>query len=453
MLIFPIIYVLSFLWALKELWEGRKQGVLFFIIFGLSIYTISLSVTHLFGMGFLISYLQPFKEIIILATLGLNFVEMKNKIKFHFIDYLLIFYFVGSLIYALLPIGDFGLGERLIALKSTTFFTLIYAAGRTFNLEKIQISKFYKFILVITIAAVVLVLYEFLTQEHFQTKTGYADFNFYFFDQAVTGNYGLTWTFETETGLKRFASFFANPLEYAGATLISLSCVAGLYTNDRNKLKIDSLGWFALLASIISIILALSRASFVSYFLMVYCYALITKNRLIVQLFHILFILVAICFCFLLTNEDVYDFVMETITFKNASSLGHIIEWLTGLLSMLQNPFGLGLGSSGRLTAASGLNVGGENQFIIIGVQLGVLFFLVYIILQISLIYYPAKWFKKLKGKEKKIALTLFLLKVGSIIPLLTSEFESYIYVSYICWFITGVFVDVISKREILHEN
>ena len=408
MLIFPIIYVLSFLWALKELWEGRKQGVLFFIIFGLSIYTISLSVTHLFGMGFLISYLQPFKEIIILATLGLNFVEMKNKIKFHFIDYLLIFYFVGSLIYALLPIGDFGLGERLIALKSTTFFTLIYAAGRTFNLEKIQISKFYKFILVITIAAVVLVLYEFLTQEHFQTKTGYADFNFYFFDQAVTGNYDLTWTFETETGLKRFASFFANPLEYAGATFVAFACIAGLYTNERNKLKLDPLGWFALLASFISIILSLSRASFASYFLMIYCFALITKNRLIIKLFHVFFIRIAIYFCFLLTNEDVYDFVMETITFKKASSLGHIIEWLTGLLSMLQNPFGLGLGSSGRLTAASGLNVGGENQFIIIEVQLGVLFFLVYIILQVLLIYYPVKWFKKLEGKENCIDIVSF---------------------------------------------
>src|SRR5690606_8682424 len=110
--------------------------------------------------------------------------------------------------------------------------------------------------------------FEILNEQHFQTYTGYADYNFYFFNQEASGNYGLSWTFETSTGLKRFSSFFANPLEFAAATLLALAVFAGLYTTDERRFKIDLIGIIALVATQLAIFFALSRSSLASYFIM-----------------------------------------------------------------------------------------------------------------------------------------------------------------------------------------
>ena len=49
------------------------------------------------------------------------------------------------------------------------------------------------------------------------------------------------------------------------------------------------------------------------------------------------------------------------------------------LLSILDNPFGIGLAMSGNAGGVDqSLKVGGENQFLIIGVQMGILTLVVY---------------------------------------------------------------------------
>ncbi len=69
------------------------------------------------------------------------------------------------------------------------------------------------------------------------------------------------------------------------------------------------------------------------------------------------------------------------------------------------------------------------------------------------LIAYPLKWIKRLMGKERKLAITIFLLKVGSIIPLMTSDFESYTYISYFIWFVSGLFINVLSQKMTLNQK
>ena len=447
LIVFPFIYLLAFLYSIKEIANGQRQGILLFFIFGLSIYTTTLSVLFNLGLRDIILFFQTLKEILVLSVLGICIWQYRQRFVMHITDYLVILFFLYSLIYLFIPLSNYGLGERLSALKSTSFFVFIYATGRLINIKDIYLSKNFKYVLLVAIAAAFLVLYEGLIGQHFQTLTGYAEYNFYMYDQDPSGNFGLTWTFETENGFKRYASFFANPLEHAAATLLALSVIAGLYTYDDNKIKLDLFGKIAFAATQISIFLALSRASFVSYFLMIYVYAFVTRKQLILNLYHVGFAAIVLYFSYLLNNEEVYDFVVDTITFQNASSLGHVIEWLNGIEAMIANPLGLGLGSSGKVSSALGLNIGGENQFIIIGVQLGFIGFTIYFLLQLLMIVYPLKWINKLSGKERKIAITVFLLKIGSIIPLLTSDFESYIYISYFIWFLSGLFINILSQK------
>jgi len=447
LIIFPLIYLLAFLFSVKEIINGKKQGLLLFIIFGLSIYPTTLSVLFVLGLRDLIVFFQPLKELLIITVLGISIWYYRQKFIMHPIDYLIVLFLFLSIFYLFLPIGDYSFGDRLSALKSMSFFVLVYATGRLFHIKDIYISKTFKYILLVAIAAALLTLLEGLTDQHFQTLSGYAEYNFYMYDQEPSGNYGLTWTFETENGFKRFASFFANPLEHAAATLLALAVIAGLYTADNNKIKLDLFGKIAFAATQISIFFALSRASFASYFFIIYVYAWVTKKKTILNLYYIGFAVLVLYFAYFIQNEEIYDFVMDTLTFQNGSSIGHVLEWIEGIEAMIANPFGLGLGSSGKISAMMGLNVGGENQFIIIGVQIGVIGFLLYLIIQVMLITYPLKWINKLVGKERKVALTVFLMKVGSIIPLLTADFESYTYISYFIWFLSGLFVNVLSQK------
>ena len=183
---------------------------------------------------------------------------------------------------------------------------------------------------------------------------------------------------------------------------------------------------------------------------MIYVYAWMTKNRKLLNFIHFGLLAGVLYFVFFLfvVHPDLYDFIYETITFTNPSSVGHIVAWLEGIDAMIKSPFGLGLGESGRVAMSNNDTVGGENQFIILGVQAGVIAALLYAAILIDLIRLCVKWHPSLKGKERRVCISLLLMKVGFIIPLLTAEFESYSYISYLSWFLSGLFVQMISEKQ-----
>lgn len=452
MFVFPLAFITSFIVAVKDIYSGNRQGIFIFMIFGLSLYTTAMSVAFLLGLKDFIPVFQFFKEILILGVLALNIVSLKTRPRFHLLDYALLAFLAYTCLYAILPIGEQSFVNRLVALKSTSFFVIVYFTGRLFDVQSVYISKYFNYIILLTIAAGIVLLMEVITDQQLQTQTGYADYSYYFFNFEPSGNFGLSWTFESEGGYKRFASFFANPLEHAAATLLALAVIGGLYTRDDNKLSINSIGIAALGASFLSILFAISRAPLASYFLMIYVWALITKRKYITKTIHLGIALVALYLVYLFTrfesnnNTGLIEVLMNTVDFSNPSSVGHLVEWAQGVLAMIEQPLGLGLGSSGRVAGTLGENVGGENQFIIIGVQVGVLALLLYLYIYIMFIRTGLKWLPVLKGKERKLCMTVVLLKIGLCIPLLTSEVESSSYISYMNWFLSGLLISIIMQ-------
>jgi hypothetical protein len=453
MIIFPLIFLFSFVISLKEIIKGNTQGFLIFIIFGLSMYSTAMSVAFMIGLRDVIPAFQFFKEGIILTVLIINLFNLRKKPRFHLIDYLIFSFLCYTTLLAVLPIGEQTFVNRLIALKSTSFFVIVYFAGRFSDPARIYINKNFNFIVLLTIAAGAVICLEVLFNQHLQTITGYADYSYYFFNFEPSGSFGLSWTFESEGGFKRFASFYANPLENAAATLLALAVIGALYTRDDNKFKPGFTGLLALAASFACILFALSRAPFVSYFIMVYIYALLTKKKNITHTIHLGFASVALYFIWLISSfEDkangIAEVVINTLNFSNPSSIGHVIEWVQGIESMIIHPFGLGLGTSGRVGGSLGETTGGENQYIIIGVQAGVLVLLFYVGSYISLIKTSLKWLPKLKGRERKVCMMVLLFKVGLFIPLLTSEVESSSYISYMNWFFSGLLISIVMQYK-----
>lgn len=451
MFIFPIIFILSFFFAAREIYNGNTSGVLIFMIFGLSMYTTAMSVTFLYGFSDFIPALQSLKELMIFTVLLLNILALRHLPRFHLIDYLILAFFLYLVAYAILPIGAQSFFNKLTALKSISFYVLVYFAGRLFDPKKVYINKYFSFFILLAIAAAVVVLIEVVFQSPLQFHSGYFDYSYYFFNLDAEGPYGLAATFHSDSGYIRFASFFTNPLEHAAGAIIAMSAILALYTDDHNKFRISNIGLLGLCATAISIIFALSRAPLASYCLVIYVYALITKRRLIKNTIHWCFALGAAYVIYLFAqfqsnHSGLIAVLLNTIDFSDPSSVGHLIQWTEGILSIIQHPLGLGLGTSGRVAASLDENIGGENQFIIVGVQAGVIAVLLDLAIFIMFLRISYKWIDLLKGKERKLCIAVFLIKAGLFIPTLTSELESSTYLSYMNWFLSGLLIAVIMQ-------
>jgi len=448
MFLFPLAYLIAFLKSIKEFALKQASAILIFICIGLPIYINSLSITYMYGFDKAIGAMQFLKELVVLIALGLILYQIKKKPKFTSTDWMVASFLVYTFIYAVLPIGSYDFVTRLLAFKSLSFFCILYFVGRLINTRQILLSKPLKMIGVMTIMAAIIVIIEYLRNEHLHVNTGFTDFLVKYFDGEQSGNYGLIWTFETETGLKRFGSIFGSPLEMGASMLLSLSFVLAFYTEGTKKLVLTKFGSLMLVASFICILLALSRASFIGYLIIIGLYAIITKNKIIMKLIYVGISLALIYFIYFITQTDIYDFVVESITFSNASSLGHLLEWAEGFNAMITSPFGLGLGESGRISMGTKDNTGGENQFIITGVQVGLPMLILYITIHIQLIRVAYKNIQNKAFKIKRIALILFLFKMGIILPMFTSNTEAFIYISYMTWFLSGLLVNLTSENK-----
>jgi hypothetical protein len=443
MFLFPIIYIVFFAIAVFHVLRSKPAGALLFIIFGLPIYITSLSIVSMYGLKSLVPILQSFKEVIVLLTAAVVVLSLKKKPQLHFLDKVIVVYFLCVACYVVIPVGEFSLKERMLSLKSIAFFPVIYFIGRLMDVKKINLNEYFQYICIVAIPTAIVVIWEAANYTHFQTFTGYAEYMSYFFNLEASGNHGLNWTFEAENdGPKRFASIFANPLDHAAGTLTTICALLALITTNTRKIKMNRFLLAVFICTLFSIVFALSRAAFVSYFIILYTYAYITNRRSWLNYFYYGAAIAVVVF-FTFMSGDIYQFIIGTINFSNSSSVYHIIAWLDGIEAIVSNPLGLGLGSAGKISGAEGINVGGENQLLIIGVQAGLIALLLYLFIYIYILRTAFKMTRTLKGKARKVAIFILLLKLGMIIPFLTAEAESYVYVSYITWFFSGLMINI----------
>ena len=274
MFLFPLTYLASFFYAITKLFKKQVDGFLIFVIVGLPIYINAMSVSFMYGFSRWIPLLQSFKELAVLGACLLVVTQIKQRPVLHLIDKLIIGFFVYTLLYVIVPIGSYTIMAKLMALKNLSFFCLLYFIGRFCDKDQVNINKLFSFIVIVLLVATIVVFGERILNQHLHSFTGFSDYNFYFFNTDASGNYGLLWTFETESSAKRFGSIFSNPLEFASAIVLSLAIMFALISSKNNtepnaiiQTNPNTLEKIGLIASFICIVLALSRAAFISYFL------------------------------------------------------------------------------------------------------------------------------------------------------------------------------------------
>ena len=180
---------------------------------------------------------------------------------------------------------------------------------------------------------------------------------------------------------------------------------------------------------------------FLTFSTIVFILALyISKNYQLIFYSTVFFISVCIYLYFFSENDTRY-MIEDTLFFRNSSSLGHLVEWIEGLLTIYENPFGIGLAMSGNASGVDqSIKIGGENQFLIYGVQMGVIAVVLYMIILFKSIFNSIRlYIKSLSLKERSVGFITGLTKFGLIIPLLTANAELYLFVALFSWYLVGL--------------
>ena len=444
-------YALLLHFTLKAMvFKGKWEYLVFFLAAYLPFHITFLSILFQATNSKLpITLFQLAKDLVVIGSV-LIFVLYRRKIfeypiRFQTVEWLFLAFIGLAFIFLLLPLEGPSFVEKALYFKNILIPGLVFFVGRNTNFEDFEVKRLFQIIFVIAISAFAVNVFEAFIGSHLQTFTGYALFNYAIYDMEPSGNFGLSWTFETQALTKRLASFFADPLELASSVLLGFA--AGLIWFLTSKREEGFPYLVVMLCSMGSLFFSSSRAAFGGVFIMLFFIAVIFKlYRLI--LFGFGLVAAFVIFVVFFASEDFYYFVIDTLTFQNASSVGHVLEWVVAIESMIENPLGVGLAMSGNSgTVTDEARIGGENQFLIYGVQLGFLGMFLYILLLGFSISRSIRVFRLTENvMTARIAFTAAAVKTGLLFPLFTANAELFAYVNWITWWMVGYAMKEYSK-------
>jgi hypothetical protein len=439
-----VLYAVYLAFILHGIGQGKFHFLLIYLVTFLPIYIVFISFTYAFlEIEFLTKVVQYSKELVLLYALMIWVLGREKNVlvqswSFSLLDRVFISFLVLCFIYLLLPLGEADFVNKAIYFKNILLLCLAYFFGRQIKFSSLEWDKTFKVILTIALLAFVVVTFERVTSTHFHSLIGYARYNMDILGIEPAGNYGLKWTFEAQGGQPRYGAIFSNPLEFSASMLVSFA-IAIIYLlfvrHESNKFK-----YLALLVAVsICVLLAYSRATFVAFFIMLLFMALLLRFYKIIAA-TTLAGLALVIYIFFFAPDDTRYFIEDTLLFQNSSSITHAIEWLEGVDSMIENPMGIGLAMSGNAGGVDDeLRVGGENQYLIFGVQLGVIGLLTYM----AMLYFGIRnsWrayrIARLP-REKMVPFVAASVKFGLLLPLFTANAETYLFVSLFSWWLIG---------------
>ena len=452
-LFFITYYVSIFLYVFKKISLGDLKYLLFFICAALPIYfVIQVQVFQISNSAIFVNILKFSKDFLFFYALLIFIAGRKNSfirknLNFTIVDKILLCFLLIVFVFTLFPIGEANFISRILYSKNILIILITYFIGRNIEID----YNFYKLItntlIFVFISATIFSSFEFISETHFHSLIDYSNFKSNFNLLDPQGNYGLNWTFESQDTKPRYGSFFADPLEFSASIIFFLSVILYYLYFDFKKKYIVLIGLI-----ILSLYLSFSRGAIVSCVGVIFISLLINKKfRFLINMFFLTIVISFLTYYF--SSFEIKYLIIDTLKFQNSSSLGHLVEWIEGIISIIENPLGIGLAMSGNAFGVDqSVKVGGENQFIIYGVQMGIITLFIYALSIIMIVYRGIKVY--LKSNEfyfKHIAFIVICTKFGLILPLLTANAELYLFVSLASWFLAGYTESKFIKLE--HTN
>jgi len=434
-------YTFFVYFILERVYNGNLSFLLIYLVTFLPVYFIFQLIVFDFSKNvLLVDLIKYSKDFVIFSSFFIVFFGSKKdffstELKTTFLDKTIILFIILSSIYAIIPIGEASFYVKLIYLKNIYLIGVVYYLGRNFFISEYLFFNLKKILILILCIAFLVSSIEYFFNFHLHSFFNYAKFNLLINDILPEGNFDLSWTFERSPDQARFGSIFPNPLEFSSNLILFLTIpLFAILHTKKNIFK----NLLIILIVFVSFYYAYSRASILSALIMIFTALLITKNYK--KVFYILVLLFfSILIFYFSASEDSIYFVIDTFTFNESSSFSHLIEWIQAILTIIENPLGIGLAMSGNASGVDqAIKIGGENQFLIYGVQMGVISMILYSIMLFKSIRDSFSVYSLSKGHIKELAFIVLLTKFGLIIPLLTANAELYLFVSLTTWFLIG---------------
>jgi hypothetical protein len=439
-----LIYIIFIGLTLGEIYKGNSAYLLLYVICFLPFYIVfQITVFNAFENIVLINSIKYSKDFVFFSSFILFIIGTKRSFinrtfNFSVLDKLIITFLALVIVYLIIPLGEANLISKIIYAKNIFLIGILYFFGRNTDFNFKNWNIVIKLLVFLTLLSFIIALLETVAGTHLHSFLGYSNYNLVVNDIDPQGNYGLNWSFESQGAKPRYASFFADPLEFSASLLLFFSLALWLFIHS--KYKQNKLLFITLISLIISSFLfAFSRASMFSGILVSVFGLYLSRNyKIIFSIF--LIVLVGFMYVYNFSDEELRFFIQDTLTFQNTSSLGHLVEWIEGIISIYENPFGVGLAMSGNASGVDqSIKIGGENQFLIYGVQMGIVSLVLYLLILIKAIYNSARlYLKSVDYNHKSIGFITSLTKFGLLIPLFTANAELYLFVALFSWYLVG---------------
>ena len=438
-LLFIIFYFIIFIYTINKISRGKIEYIIIYICTCLPIYTtLQSQAFKIFDSEIIVTIIKLSKDLIFIYAFmiflfGENTHLFKRLFKFSLVDKLILFFTFLVTIYALIPLGEADIFSKLIYAKNLYIISITYLIGRNIKIDEVFFNTIKKTLKYLILSFTFFLCFEFILSTHFHTLIDFSNYNTIINEIDSQGNYGLSWSFESQGSSPRYAAFFADPLELSASLLLLTSLLIFNFWNNKRNIN-----YFLLFMVTSAFFFSFSRGAIVA------CIGIILFGLILNKNYKILFFIIA---AFLLSTLSLVSFgsdeirylIVDTIKFENTSSLGHLVEWIEAALSILENPFGIGLAMSGNASGVDQtIKVGGENQFLIFGVQMGLLSIILYASILYFIIRRSSQVYLKTSNLDKHISFIVACTKFGLLLPLLTSNAELYLFVSLTSWFFAG---------------
>ena len=443
-IILLVLYCFFTLTVLIKVYNGKPVYLLFYITLFLPVYSVfQLILYDAFQNSILINLLKYSKDFVLVSSFVLYLTGTRQsffnrEFKFSSLDILMLGFLSLVTLYLFIPLGEATFLSKAIYAKNICLIIIVYFFGRNTDLSFENWNKILKILIGLILFSFTIALSESIVETHLHSFLNYSKYNLEINDIDPQGNYGLNWSFESQGAKPRYASIFADPLEFSASLILFF--VISLWYLIHSKFIKNKFFYLILISIVVfSFFLALSRASMFSAILVLILGLYISKNYKVL-LISGSFIFILFFWLYFFSEKETRYLIQDTISFQNTSSLGHLVEWIEGVLSIYENPFGVGLSMSGNASGVDqSIKIGGENQFLIYGVQMGFVSIILYLLILIKSIWNSLRlYIKSFKLKIKSIGFITGLTKFGLLIPLLTANAELYLFVALFSWYLVG---------------
>ena len=448
-LLFIVFYSTIFIYAIEKISRGKIEYIIIYICTCLPLYTtLQAQAFKIFNSEIIVTIIKLSKDIIFIYAFmiflfGNNIHLFKRSFKFSLVDKLILLFTFLVTIYALIPLGEADIFSKLIYAKNLYIISIVYLIGRNIKIDEVFFNTIKKIFKYLIISIIFFLCFEFTLSTHFHTIIDFPNYNIIVNEIDPQGNFGLSWSFESQGSSPRYAAFFADPLELSASLLLLTSLlIYNLWNSKRNT------NYFLIFLVVVAFLLSFSRGAIVA------CIGIVLFALLLNKKYKTLLFIFGSCILSTLSllyfgSEEIRYLIIDTLKFENTSSLGHLVEWIEGILSIFENPLGIGLAMSGNASGVDqAIKVGGENQFLIFGVQMGVLSLIIYILILFFVIKRSCNVYYMSSNNDKHISFIVACTKFGLLLPLLTANAELYLFVSLTTWFFAGYIESIYTELK-----